>query len=123
MPTTAILCGVFLIVLGVAGYVSGVMSDRASLTALIPAAFGIALAGLGIVARAAQEGLRKHLMHAAVVVALLGFLATAGRLLPRLGELTASPAVISQVLMALICLVFVGLAVRSFIAARKARNA
>lgn len=118
MPTTAILCGVILIALGAAGYVSGVMSDRASITALIPAFFGIALAGLGIAARA-KEDLRKHLMHAAVVVALLGFIATAGRLLSRVSELTASPAVISQAIMAAICLVFVVLAIRSFAAARK----
>ena len=121
MPTIAILSGVLLVVLGVAGYISGVMSDRASITALIPAAFGIVIAGLGLVAWA-KESLRKHLMHAAVVVALLGFLATAGRLIPRLGELTASPAVISQVLMALICLTFVVLAVRSFIVARRERS-
>ena len=121
MPTIAIFSGVLLVVLGVAGYISGVMSDRASITALIPAAFGIVIAGLGLVAWA-KESLRKHLMHAAVVVALLGFLATAGRLIPRLGELTASPAVISQVLMALICLTFVVLAVRSFIVARRERS-
>lgn len=118
MPTTAILCGVILIVLGVAGYVSGLMNDRASVTALIPAFFGIALSGLGIAARA-KEGLRKHLMHGAVVVALLGFIATAGRLLSRLSELTATPAVISQAIMAVVCLVFVILAIKSFAAARR----
>ena len=118
MPNTAILCGVILIALGVAGYVSGVMSNRASITALIPAFFGIVLAGLGIASRA-NEGLRKHLMHAAVLVALLGFIATAGRLLSRMSELTASPAVISQAIMAVICLVFVILAIRSFAAARR----
>jgi hypothetical protein len=117
MPTTAIVCGVILIALGAAGYVSGLMNDRASITALIPAFFGIVLAGLGIAARA-KEGLRKHLMHAAVVVALLGFIATAGRLVSRMSELTATPAVISQALMATTCLLFVVLAIRSFAAAR-----
>jgi hypothetical protein len=118
MPTTAILCGVILIVLGISGYVNGMMNDRASVTALIPAFFGIALAGLGIAARA-KEDLRKHLMHGAVIVALLGFIATAGRLLSRLSELTATPAVISQAIMAIVCLVFVILAIRSFAAARR----
>lgn len=115
MPTTAILFGAILIVLGIVGYV---MSGQASITALIPAFFGIALAVLGIAARA-KESLRKHLMHAAVIVALLGFIATAGRLVSRLSELTATPAIVSQALMAAVCLVFVILAIRSFAAARR----
>ena len=115
MPTIAILCGVILIVLGIIGYV---MTGQSSVTALIPSFFGIALAGLGLAA-SAKESLRKHLMHGAVVVALLGFIATAGRLLSRLSELTATPAVISQAIMAGVCLIFVILAIRSFAAARK----
>lgn len=104
--------------IGIAGYVYGSMSGNASLTALIPFAFGTVLESLGFVARS-NVGLRKHLMHAAVVVALLGFIATAGRLLMKMSEVTLSPAVLSQVAMAVICLVFVILAVNSFIAARK----
>ena len=119
MPSTAIICGILLVLIGIAGYISGVVSDRASVTALIPAFFGIVLAALGFVSQQAKESLRKHLMHAAVVVALLGFIATAGRLLSRMSELTASPAVISQAAMAAICLVFVILSIRSFAAARR----
>jgi hypothetical protein len=115
MPTTAILFGVILIILGIVGYV---MTGQSSITALIPSFFGIALAALGLAANA-KENLRKHLMHGAVVVALLGFIATAGRLLSRLSELTATPAVISQAIMAGVCLVFVILAIRSFAAARR----
>ena len=121
MPITAILCGVILIVIGIVGYVHGVMNDKTSITALIPAFFGIVLAALGFASQA-KEGLRKHLMHAAVVVALLGFIATAGRLLSRMSELTASPAVISQALMAIVCLAFVVLGIRSFAAARRNRE-
>ena len=121
MPTTAIFCGLILILLGIVGYISGAMSDRTSITALIPAFFGIVLAALGLAALA-KENLRKHLMHAAVVVALLGFFATAGRLLSRVSELTASPAVISQAVMAVVCLIFVVLAIKSFAAARRART-
>ncbi len=122
MPSTAILCGVLLILLGIAGYAVAVMNDNASATAMIPAAFGTVLVALGIVSQM-KEGLRKHLMHVAVVVALLGFIATAGRLISRLSQLTASPAVISQVLMAIVCLIFVVLAIRSFAAARRNREA
>lgn len=121
MPSTSILCGALLILIGIIGYVVGAMNDKASVTALIPAFIGLLLALLGAVA-AAKEGLRKHLMHAAVVIALLGFIATAGRLISRLSELTASPAVISQALTAIICLAFVILAIRSFAAARRARS-
>ena len=118
MPATAILFGVVLILLGIIGYAISVTNNNSSVTALIPAFFGVALAGLGFLAQL-KESLRKHLMHAAIVVALLGFIATAGRLISRLNELTASPAVISQAVMALVCLAFVVLAVRSFAAARR----
>jgi len=118
MPNLAIGCGIVLILIGVVGYVNGVMNDKGSITALIPAFIGIVLALLGVVSNM-KEGLRKHLMHGAVVIALLGFIATAGRLGSRLGELTASPAVISQALTALVCLIFIILAIRSFAAARR----
>jgi hypothetical protein len=120
MPNTAIGCGALLVLIGVVGYIVGMMNDRASMTALIPALIGVILLLLGWFA-AAKENLRKHLMHAAVLVALLGFIATAGRLISRLGELTMSPAVISQAATALVCLAFVILAVRSFAAARMQR--
>jgi diacylglycerol kinase len=92
------------------------------LTALIPAAFGLVLAGLGYAAKK-NENLRKHLMHAAVVVGLLGFLIPAGRILSQISRVVLSLAVISQVSMALICLVFVILCVKSFIDARRSSSA
>ena len=118
MPSTSIACGTLLVLIGILGYVNGVMTNHASITALIPAFFGIVLVLLGVFARK-SEGLRKHLMHAAVLVALLGFLATAGRLISKLSELTYSAAVVSQVSMALVCLLFVILAVKSFADARR----
>lgn len=124
MPSTAIISGILLIFIGVAGYFYGAMNGNASVTALIPAFLGIILAGLGFASRA-KENLRKHLMHAAVVVALLGVLGTAGSFLkiPALLDGTAErpAAVIAQFLTALICLVFMILAVKSFIDARKNR--
>ena len=119
MPSTSIVCGALLILIGVIGYINGVMTEHASPTALIPAAFGLLLILLGVFARA-NEGLRKHLMHAAVLIALLGFLIPAVRLLMNLGSLTYNAAVVSQISMALVCLLFVILAVRSFIEARRA---
>lgn len=121
MPSTSIACGTLLILIGILGYINGVMTGHASFTALIPAVFGIVLLLLGVFARK-SEGMRKHLMHAAVVVALLGFIATAGRLVSKIGELTYSAAVVSQVSMALVCLLFVILGVKSFADARRRNN-
>ena len=120
MPSTAIALGLLLILIGAAGYIYGVMNGNASVTALIPAFFGVILAGLGFAAQA-KENLRKHLMHAAVVIALLGFILPAGRLISRLSELSFSVAVLSQILMAAICLIFVVLGIKSFADARRNR--
>ena len=118
MPVISIICGIVLILIGVTGYAYGMSTEHASVTALIPAFFGIVIAVLGFVARG-RESLRKHLMHAAVVIALLGFILPAGRLMSKFSEMTWSAAVISQAAMAFVCLIFVVLAVRSFAAARR----
>ncbi len=117
MPFTSIIVGLLLIAIGVVGYIHGMMNEKASVTALIPAFFGIVIALLGIAANA-KESLRKHLMHAAVVVGLIGFIVPFGRVMSKISEFSLSAAVISQLAMAAVCLVFVVLAVRSFIAAR-----
>ena len=122
MAGTTIAFGAVLIVLGVAGYAG---SGGVSYTALIPAAFGIVLAALGALAR--NEGMRKHAMHGAVLVGLLGFLGSARGLLqlPALmsgGEVARPAAVIAQSVMAILMLLFVALCVRSFINARVRRS-
>ncbi|HYP07202.1 MAG TPA: hypothetical protein VER03_13300, partial [Bryobacteraceae bacterium] len=68
MSNIAVTFGVVLIVLGIASYFG---SGMVSLTALIPGAFGLLLLILGVIAR--DPGKRKHAMHGAVLVALLGF--------------------------------------------------
>ena len=118
MSSTSIACGIALLFIGLAGYIYGLSVGKASITALIPAFFGIVLLALGFVAKS-KENLRKHLMHAAVIVALLGFILPAGRLISKFGELTWNAAVISQLAMAFVCLMFVVLAIRSFAAARR----
>jgi hypothetical protein len=122
MPSIAIACGTVLILIGILGYINGALTERASITALIPAFFGLALAVLGIAARM-KEDLRRHLMHAAVALALLGFILPAGRLVMNLGSIRYSAAVVSQVSMALVCLLFVVLGIRSFIEARRKSGA
>ncbi len=117
MPSTSIFFGVLLLLVGIIGYAYAVSSGNASVTALIPAFFGILLVVFGFVGKS-SEGLRKHMMHAAAAVALLGFIATAWRLVPNLGDLVFSAAVIAQITMCLLCLIYVIISVRSFVNAR-----
>jgi hypothetical protein len=121
MPSLTIALGVAQIVLGVAGYV---LTGAVSVTALIPAAFGALIALAGVVAR--DPGKRKHAMHAAVAIALLGFLGSL-RGVMQIGSLmdgtAARPAaVVSQIVMAALTLVYIVMAVRSFMAARMSRG-
>jgi hypothetical protein len=119
MPVTSIVFGILLTLIGAIGYIHGTITEHASVTALIPAFFGIVLFILGVIARS-RESLRKHLMHVAVVVALIGFMMPMVRLLMKIGDLTMSAAVVSQLAMAFVCLLFVTLAVKSFADARRA---
>lgn len=118
MPATTRLFGLILIVLGIASYV---LTDRVSVTALIPAFFGAVLVICALVAR--NESARKHAMHAAVAVGLIGALAALGRGVPAaLRSDSIGPAVLSQLVMGVVLLAYVALGVRSFIAARQARQ-
>jgi hypothetical protein len=121
VPSLTIGLGVALLVIGLAGYF---LTGGVSLTALIPAAFGIVIAIAGLIAR--DPGKRMHAMHAAVLVALLGFLGSVRGLL-QIGDVfdgTAArpPAVIAQSIMAVLTLVYLVVAVRSFIQARASRT-
>lgn len=121
MATITILLGCVLILLGLAGYL---LTGGASVTALIPAAFGIVLAIAGLAAR--DERRRKHAMHAAVLIALLGLLGTI-RGLRGIDDLIAGSAerpaaVISQTIMAILCGFYVILGINSFVTARRNRK-
>ena len=121
MANTTVVVGVTLIVLGVAGYAA---SGATSVTALIPAFFGLFLTGLGMMARNEQR--RKLAMHIAVVVGLLGFAGSvsglAGLVQMLQGADVARPmAVISRSIMAVLTGVFVALCVKSFIDVRRSR--
>ena len=114
VPSITIALGVALIVLGLAGYF---LTGAVSLTALIPAAFGLVIALAGVLAR--DDRMRKHAMHAAVLVALLGFLGSIRGVL-QIGALldgtAARPAaVVAQTIMAVLTLGYIVIAVQSFI--------
>jgi hypothetical protein len=122
MPRTAIIIGILLMLLGI---VSFLLSGFQSWTALIPTGFGLILVALGFVAR--QEKSRRDAMHAAAGVGVIGLLGTVGgfvklfRLLK--GDEGLRPgAVVSQSIMFVLCTIFVGLAVNSFIEARRKRE-
>ncbi len=112
--------GLVLIALGLGSYFG---TGQASVTALIPAFFGLPLLLLGLVAL--KERMRKRAMHVAALIGLLGFAGTVSGLmkLPVLltgGELARPAAVGVQAGMAIVCFVFVLLGVWSFIKARRA---
>jgi hypothetical protein len=114
--------GAALMVVGVAGYL---LTDRASPTALIPAAIGVVLLLLATWGRR-QPSAHKHAMHGALLVAILGLAGTARGLmqLPTLlggGEVARPAAVYSQSITAVALLVLLVMGIRSFIAARRSR--
>lgn len=114
----AIPLGVALVVVGVLGWV---LTGFESVTALIPAVLGVAIA---VVGRMAQDpSRRKMAMHIAAGLGLIGLLGTLSGLfkLPSLltgGDVERPGAVASQSITALLCLGFVAVCVRSFMAAR-----
>lgn len=144
MSQVAVIFGALLIALGVYGYIGQAPSQpppspaatadgaekhapgKASPTALIPAAFGALLLICGLVGLNAAN--RKTAMHIAAGVALLGAVLGGGRFLSKVGPLLSGDpavnqrAVIFTGLLGLICLIYVVLSIRSFVAARKART-
>ena len=127
MAFSTILIGLALVLIGLQGYFDfgGLLGvDTGQPTALIPAAIGAILAVCGVLSR--DDRLRKHVMHMAAAVGLLGFLGALYRPVRALAQtgtidLSAVPVRL-QLATAALCLLFVILCVRSFIAARKART-
>jgi membrane associated rhomboid family serine protease len=120
MADTSIVFGILLAILGLYGFFT---TGMVHYTSLIPTAVGVLLAILGAVAK--KEAYRKHAMHAAAVVGVLGFLAAAGRFFSTLfttGDVTTT-AGMSTATMAVLCGVFVALCVKSFMEVRRRRKA
>jgi hypothetical protein len=114
MATTTQIVGGILVAVGLVGYFA---TDGAHATALLPAVLGLVILVLGIVAARIAAG--QHAIHAALVVALLGGLGA----LPRAaGVADGGAAAIASLVTVVVALVYVGLGVRSFVAARRARE-
>lgn len=120
MPNTAIWSGRILVLIGIVGYAWGYFYPPLSYTSLIPAGIGVVLMILGHLS-VMNDSMRKHLMHVAVIIGLLGFLAALGGLFRKGLPTALSAGVLSQIAMAVVCLAFVVLCVRSFIAVRRVR--
>ena len=124
MAKVTIGFGIVLILLGAIGFFG---TGSTHPTALIPAYWGIALTVCGILANSPSDKRRMLVMHIAVTVGLLGFLGSGIMAILETvkahgGPLAHPAAVESQAAMAVICLIYVALCVRSFIAARRSRK-
>ena len=118
MHRVTVVFGVLLVLLGLVGYLVLADPDARSVTALIPAFFGIPIVLAGLVA--AKPAARKHAMHVAMLFALLGAVAPWMRLAKSFSEgfeLNEKTGV--QLTMSTLCLVLLVLGIRSFIAARR----
>ncbi|MEI6254612.1 MAG: hypothetical protein WCP30_17585 [Mycobacteriaceae bacterium] len=122
MPRITVAFSLVYIALGLAGFF---LTGAVHKTALIPAVIGAVLLVLGLLG--GKENLRKHVMHAALLVGLLALLGTVGSLakLPAAfaGTALRPGAVYAQAATAILSVVFLAFGVRSFIAARRARTA
>jgi hypothetical protein len=121
MTQWTMVIGAALVAVGLGGYV---MTDMVSPTALIPAAIGAVLIALAAWGR--QPSARKHAMHAALLVAILGIGGTFRGLLqlPTLlsgGAVARPAAVYAQSITAILLVVLLVLGISSFMAARRAR--
>lgn len=118
MHRVTVVFGALLVLLGLIGYLVLADPDARSVTALIPAFFGIPIVLAGLVA--AKPAARKHAMHVAMLFALLGAVAPWMRLARSFSEgfeLNEKTGV--QLTMSILCLVLLVLGIRSFIAARR----
>jgi hypothetical protein len=123
MAKVTIAFAVVFIALGLVGFIG---TGSVHYTALIPAALGLLLGIFGALSLSPDAGRRKLFMHINVTLGLLGFLGTIMGLIQWFQMLGGSvvknpPATESKAAMAFLCLIYVILCVRSFIAARKAR--
>jgi hypothetical protein len=111
--------GILLIALGIVGYCG---SGAQSMTALIPAGFGIIIGILGILSK--KENIHKHMIHGALLIALLGLIGSFSGIfktfdLLRNIAVERPTAAIAQAIMALICLIYLIAGIQSFIIARR----
>jgi hypothetical protein len=117
--------GVALLLVGVVGFAATGSNHP---TALIPCGFGLALLLCGLLANSPDPGRRMLWMHVAVTLGLVGFVFPGFMVVKAYAHAHGAgvdrpAAVAEQAVMAVVCLVFTVLCVKSFIAARRTRVA
>lgn len=122
MTRLTTIVGGLLVITGVLAFV---LTATSSITALIPAFVG----GLILIcsAVASRPSLHRHGIHAALVVALLGALGSVMNVV-KVGQLFTGAAerpaaIITSLILFVLCVAYVVIGVRSFVVARKARTA
>ncbi len=120
MAKTAMGFGIAHILLGVLGFMGTGSTESA---VIIPGILGLALLLLGYAAL--DEKYLKRATQAAAVLTLLGFLGSGMRVLAGINEKSKPDDLIiltSQLVMAILCAVFAGLAVKFFFESSKQRS-
>ena len=124
MAWPTIVSGGLMVAVGLFGFLTSELQP-APKTALIPAGLGVLLMVCGVLAF--QEKLRKHVMHAAAMVGVIGLLGGFAPLIRQIakgdGFDPLKRSAIAGELTVLTSAVFVGMCVNSFIQARRAREA
>jgi hypothetical protein len=123
MAKLTMFFGVLLIVISVGFWMA---TGRTEMATLHPAGVGLILLVSGSLANSEDAKKRMLWMHIAVTFGLIGFLITGIRAVVTAvhgsAAIAADPLAFDErAVVALVCLVFVALCVRSFIAARRAR--
>jgi steroid 5-alpha reductase family enzyme len=125
MAKVTIVFAILLIILGLVGfYGTGAIHH----TALIPAWWGIAMGIFGVLAISPNEGRRKLFMHVNVTLGTLGFLGGIITAIQGYGSARSAGvdpdyiAMTFKLIMAGLLLIYVNFCIRSFIAARRARQ-
>jgi hypothetical protein len=112
----------FGLLLGILGAVFYYVTDMVSVTALIPTFFGVLFIVLGFLALSVKW--RKHAMHGAALLGLIGLIVPAFMAVREYGkgEEMNGRKVAELGLMAVLCGVFLVLCIKSFIDARRRRR-
>jgi len=123
MAKLTMFFGVLLIAISVGFWMA---TGRTETATLHPAGVGLILLVSGAMANSEDAKKRMLWMHIAVTFGLIGFLITGIRALVTavhgaVAIVADQPAFNERVVVAVVCLVFVALCVRSFIAARRSR--
>ena len=122
IPGLANLYGCILIFWGLFSYFAQTPAGGAdpSITAMIPAFMGLPLVMMGVLSKF-NEANRHHYMHASMAVALIMFLAGAGRMVSGFSEMS-NLVLVSHLLLVLVGASFIFAGVKSFRHARLNRE-